>query len=146
LDNAALMDSWLDLGNRAFDNQQQGDTFYQRHPTLAKYRTVAEDHSPISEIQQDYQSSVQSMSSPPASPPDLAEVLRQARSRKFTKAEMDRVQAEAPGRTTTLMPLPSSRLQIPDGWIRCMCPADHPNAGLLFDGVRYHTPLLRCPR
>jgi hypothetical protein len=35
--------------------------------------------------------------------------------------------------------------KIPAGWIRCECPDDHPKAGMVFDGVRWHAPVLHCP-
>jgi hypothetical protein len=34
---------------------------------------------------------------------------------------------------------------IPVGWIRCECPDDHPNAGRLINGIRWHAPVLTCP-
>jgi hypothetical protein len=40
---------------------------------------------------------------------------------------------------------PVKRPKIPSWWIRCACPADHPDAGLVFEGVRWHAPVLQCP-
>ena len=37
------------------------------------------------------------------------------------------------------------RPKIPSWWIRCACPEDHPDAGLVVDGVRWHAPVLQCP-
>ncbi len=37
-------------------------------------------------------------------------------------------------------------LSIPVGWIPCVCPAAHPNAGILVGNTRWHTPLLHCPQ
>jgi hypothetical protein len=35
--------------------------------------------------------------------------------------------------------------KIPSWWIRCECPDDHPDAGMVVDGVRWHAPVLHCP-
>jgi len=40
---------------------------------------------------------------------------------------------------------PVKRPKIPSWWIRCACPSDHPDAGLVVDGVRWHAPVLQCP-
>jgi hypothetical protein len=40
---------------------------------------------------------------------------------------------------------PVPRQKIPSWWIRCACPDDHPDAGLVVDGVRWHAPVLQCP-
>ncbi len=45
------------------------------------------------------------------------------------------------GVTYTAAPHP----KIPSWWIRCECPDDHPDAGMVVDGVRWHAPVLRCP-
>jgi hypothetical protein len=37
------------------------------------------------------------------------------------------------------------RAKIPSWWIRCQCPDDHPTAGRVVDGVRWHAPVLQCP-
>ena len=37
------------------------------------------------------------------------------------------------------------RPKIPSWWIRCACPSDHPDAGIVFEGVRWHAPVLQCP-
>ena len=38
-----------------------------------------------------------------------------------------------------------SKQKIPSWWIRCECPDDHPDAGIVVDGVRWHAPVLHCP-
>jgi hypothetical protein len=40
---------------------------------------------------------------------------------------------------------PVKRPKIPSWWIRCACPSDHPDAGIVFEGVRWHAPVLQCP-
>ncbi|PYV85938.1 MAG: hypothetical protein DMG05_21510 [Acidobacteria bacterium] len=45
------------------------------------------------------------------------------------------------GATNSAVPRP----KIPSWWIRCECPDDHPNAGMVVDGVRWHAPVLQCP-
>jgi hypothetical protein len=45
------------------------------------------------------------------------------------------------GATFTAVPQP----KIPSWWIRCMCPNDHPDAGMVVNGVRWHAPVLQCP-
>ncbi|MFN8008448.1 MAG: hypothetical protein U0V70_15785 [Terriglobia bacterium] len=45
------------------------------------------------------------------------------------------------GATFTAVPQP----KIPSWWIRCMCPSDHPDAGMVVNGVRWHAPVLQCP-
>jgi len=40
---------------------------------------------------------------------------------------------------------PVKRPKIPSWWIRCACPADHPDAGIVVEGVRWHAPVLQCP-
>jgi len=40
---------------------------------------------------------------------------------------------------------PVKRPKIPSWWIRCACPSDHPDAGTVFEGVRWHAPVLQCP-
>jgi len=35
--------------------------------------------------------------------------------------------------------------KIPSWWIECRCPDDHPNAGMVVNGVRWHAPVLQCP-
>jgi hypothetical protein len=37
------------------------------------------------------------------------------------------------------------RALLPSDWVPCQCPPAHPGAGMLVDGVQYHTPLLHCP-
>jgi hypothetical protein len=45
----------------------------------------------------------------------------------------------------TLLAAPPPSDNIPVGWIRCECPDDHPNAGKLINGIRWHAPVLHCP-
>jgi hypothetical protein len=45
------------------------------------------------------------------------------------------------GATFTAAPQP----KIPSWWIRCMCPDDHSDAGMVVSGVRWHAPVLQCP-
>ena len=61
------------------------------------------------------------------------------------KAEGDQHQAESEGKTfgPTYKAVPKPK--IPSWWIRCECPEDHPDAGMVVDGVRWHAPVLRCP-
>ena len=40
---------------------------------------------------------------------------------------------------------PVKRPKIPSWWIRCACPTDHPDAGMVVEGVRWHAPVLQCP-
>ena len=40
---------------------------------------------------------------------------------------------------------PVKRPKIPSWWIRCACPSDHPDAGMVVEGVRWHAPVLQCP-
>jgi hypothetical protein len=40
---------------------------------------------------------------------------------------------------------PVKRPKIPSWWIRCACPSDHPDAGIVFEGIRWHAPVLQCP-
>jgi len=40
---------------------------------------------------------------------------------------------------------PVKRPKIPSWWIRCACPTDHPDAGIVFEGIRWHAPVLQCP-
>jgi hypothetical protein len=40
---------------------------------------------------------------------------------------------------------PVKRPKIPAWWIRCACPSDHPDAGIVFEGIRWHAPVLQCP-
>ena len=62
-----------------------------------------------------------------------------------TKAEAAHRQVESEnttfGTTTSVPPRP----KIPSWWIRCECPDDHPDAGMVVDGVRWHAPVLQCP-
>lgn len=171
LDDAVLLDRWLNLGNRAFDNQQQADGFFQQHPSLTKYRDVADDHAPISEIEQDYQDAyADSLTSAPASATEFTNLLGKARSKnqnldtevgtlrnqlrdqnqqmtdldkELTKAQVQSAQTVSGNGAITS---PSLQPQIPPGWVPCTCPSDHPNAGLFVNGVQYHTPLLHCPQ
>jgi len=65
---------------------------------------------------------------------------------EFIRAQADRTQSEAFDKATAQFALPLPQPTIPSSWVPCTCPADHPNAGLLVNGVRWHTPLLNCPR
>jgi hypothetical protein len=48
--------------------------------------------------------------------------------------------------TTFILNFPSGpKPKIPSWWIRCECPDDHPDAGMVVDGVRWHAPVLHCP-
>jgi hypothetical protein len=35
-------------------------------------------------------------------------------------------------------------VRVPADWVPCQCPNQHPNAGLLVNGTRWHSPLLFC--
>ncbi len=58
-----------------------------------------------------------------------------------TESQQDGSQPPTFGTTNLATPRP----KIPSWWIRCQCPDDHPNAGLVVDGVRWHAPVLQCP-
>jgi DNA repair exonuclease SbcCD ATPase subunit len=36
------------------------------------------------------------------------------------------------------------KIRIPADWVPCTCPDQHVGAGIIVDGVQYHTPLLHC--
>jgi hypothetical protein len=59
------------------------------------------------------------------------------------KAGAQQRRGENTGTTFTLSAKPQPK--IPSWWIRCECPDDHPDAGMVVDGVRWHAPVLRCP-
>jgi hypothetical protein len=64
---------------------------------------------------------------------------------KDTKAGEDHPQEDT-GRTTFgVSNSTAPRPKIPSWWIRCQCPEDHPTAGMVVDGVRWHAPVLQCP-
>ena len=54
-------------------------------------------------------------------------------------------QDESQNTTFGVTNLATPRPKIPSWWIRCQCPDDHPNAGMVVDGVRWHAPVLQCP-
>ena len=58
-----------------------------------------------------------------------------------TKPDQSDTQNATFGVTNSSVPRP----KIPSWWIRCACPEDHPDAGLVVDGVRWHAPVLQCP-
>lgn len=51
LDDAVLMNRWLDLGNRAFASKSDEDKFYEKFPTLGQFRAIAETRAPITEVE-----------------------------------------------------------------------------------------------
>jgi len=51
LDDALLMDRWLDVGNRAFKDQSEEDHFYSRFPAFKKFQKVAETQSPRADVE-----------------------------------------------------------------------------------------------
>jgi hypothetical protein len=62
-----------------------------------------------------------------------------------TKAGAEHRQGESENTTFGVTNLAVPRPKIPSWWIRCACPEDHPNAGMVVDGVRWHAPVLQCP-
>ncbi len=48
--DALLIARWFDLGNRAFKDKDEEDSFYKKFPGYQKFRMVAETHSPRTEI------------------------------------------------------------------------------------------------
>jgi hypothetical protein len=67
----------------------------------------------------------------------------------FAIAVSDQTAAQAQQRqsgTTARMLIPPDLLKraIPPDWVPCTCPETHPNAGLLLNGQRWHTPSLTC--
>jgi hypothetical protein len=60
-----------------------------------------------------------------------------------TKAGAEQRPGESTGTSFTYSARPQPK--IPSWWIRCECPDDHPDAGMVVDGVRWHAPVLRCP-
>ena len=46
LDDAVLVNRWLDLGNPGFSNKAEEDAFYRRHPEYLKYRKIADAGPP----------------------------------------------------------------------------------------------------
>ncbi len=63
----------------------------------------------------------------------------------YPKTGADLRQDESKGGNfgATYTPVPQQK--IPPGWIRCECPDDHPDAGMVVNGVRWHAPVLHCP-
>jgi hypothetical protein len=51
LDDALLLERWLDLGNRAFKNQNEESAFYQKFPNLQKFQKIADTRSPRTEVE-----------------------------------------------------------------------------------------------
>lgn len=51
LDDAILINKWLDLGNRAFTDQSQEDTFYSEFPAYMRFKNIAETQSPITDVE-----------------------------------------------------------------------------------------------
>jgi hypothetical protein len=96
-----------------------------------------------------------SSKAPPAGP---NEVVPQSRDifRLPTEKELQDLQNQ-PSKADTFPTVPSQppgfgvsntpvkRPKIPSWWIRCACPSDHPDAGIVFEGVRWHAPVLQCP-
>jgi hypothetical protein len=62
-----------------------------------------------------------------------------------TKAAAEHGQDDAENKTFGVTNVATPRQKIPSWWIRCACPDDHPNAGMVVDGVRWHAPVLQCP-
>jgi len=52
LDDAILINKWLDLGNRAFTDQSQEDSFYSEFPAYKQFKNIAETRSPLTEVEQ----------------------------------------------------------------------------------------------
>jgi hypothetical protein len=69
---------------------------------------------------------------------DLAESEAQLR-----QAEQDLQKAEQSNSRTQLSP-DLLKSVLPNDWVPCTCPDRHPNAGLFFEGRRWHTPALKC--
>jgi len=49
--DAVLIARWLDLGNRAFADKNEQDSFYRKFPAYQQFRMVAETHSPRTEVE-----------------------------------------------------------------------------------------------
>jgi len=62
-----------------------------------------------------------------------------------TKAGADQPQGDSKGTTFSVNYPAVPKQKIPSWWIRCECPDDHPDAGIVVDGVRWHAPVLHCP-
>jgi len=61
------------------------------------------------------------------------------------KAAVEHGQDDTENKTFGVTNVATPRQKIPSWWIRCACPDDHPNAGMVVDGVRWHAPVLQCP-
>jgi hypothetical protein len=62
-----------------------------------------------------------------------------------TKAGAMQSSGQSKGTTFSLNFPSGPKPKIPSWWIKCECPDDHPDAGMVVDGVRWHAPVLHCP-
>ncbi len=62
-----------------------------------------------------------------------------------TKAGAQQPPGDSKGTTFSANYPAVPKQKIPSWWIRCECPNDHPDAGMVVDGVRWHAPVLHCP-
>jgi chromosome segregation ATPase len=149
------------------------EQFYKNFPGLRKYEAIAETRSAASEVERDMKASRNDpTSSSAADQGEFSKSLGEAQARRqslqqdvgglrnelrnlntevgkvdqdFSKAQVDRQQIERTS-ASSLEPLSPIQPQIPDGWVPCTCPPDHPRAGIFVNGTQYHTPVLQCPK
>jgi hypothetical protein len=153
LDESERLQRWLDVGNRSFDSRQQEDQFYRDYPMLKPLRTVAETRSPADEAND--MKALELIDEASTEARRRKEALKAEDQRRvqedkdlddalqdLAQAREDETTASAPQRVA----IPEDVLKriIPPGWVPCQCPGRHPNAGLLIDGARWHSPAIDC--
>jgi hypothetical protein len=153
LDEAERLQRWLDLGNRSFDNRTQENNFYRDYPMLKPLRDIAQTRSPADEAEEINALGLIEQASAEARR-RRAELEAEDRQRgqadrdldsarrELTRVIEDERSASAPQRIS--IPEGILKRTIPPGWVPCQCPGRHPNAGLLIDGQRWHTPAIDC--
>jgi hypothetical protein len=153
LDEAERLQRWLDLGNRSFDNKAQENQFYRDYPMLNPLRDIADTRSPADEademdalrlIEQASAEARRRRAELKAEDQQREQADQDVDSarRELAQALEDERNASAPQRIT--IPEGILRRTIPAGWVPCQCPGRHPNAGLLIEGQRWHTPAIDC--
>ena len=119
---------------------------------------------PISDLKKIVNQEIEQLESTNASPQagrmsssQIADILQRARQRRsdLSNAEIaaqksnDDLDQQLADAQTQAQKLKAQQVQgftisVPSGWVPCQCPAQHPGAGIIVNGVQYHTPLLHC--
>jgi hypothetical protein len=97
----------------------------------------------LSRAQQNQDAASQQLQQTQAQVNDLQTQISQAQA-QVTSTRQSIADARQPISAPTRLGLPTPR--IPAGWVPCTCPDQHPHAGLLVNGTRYHSAALNCSR